>query len=262
MQRIHRINKQSSRGISLVEVTIAITLLPLIITSFILVLDKTLFEARNTAIQTALSSDASFAIDWLERDIRLATAFNPDIATPYEDNYEPSGDWDYAGNGTDQRVLILSIPSTTLRSGTSSRVLTHIDGGTYNCDEGDQLTYNPVLTYRAIYFVEDGDLYKRYLTDTATDRCNDQIQKQSCPAANQDSWPSSCQAKDELIASKVSQFSIDYYEANETTPISDAYSDSSTLLGARAVGITLTLSQTSGSDTIERTVNLKSSRVN
>lgn len=246
----------------MIEVAIAITILPLIITSFILVLDQTLYEARNTAVQTKLDNESSLAIDWLEQDIRLSSEFKSTISTPFDDDYQPSGGWSYVGDGENQRVLILSIPSTTLRSGTSSRILTHVDGGTYNCDEGDQLTYNPVLTHRAIYFVSDGNLYKRYLTDTTTATCNDQIQKQSCPAANEESWPSACKARDELIASNVSQFSVDYYDPYETNPISNAYSDASTLSSAQAVGVTITVSQESGGNTINSTVSLKSSRVN
>lgn len=246
-------------GISLIEIIIAITIIPLIVASFILVLDKTLTEARRTAIQTTLDSSSSFAIDWLEQDVRIATGFNSTVGGVYSDTYAPDGGWEYEGEGADNRVLILSLPATSLRAGTSSRILTHIDGA-YNCTT--ELTYNPVLTYRAIYFLKDGNLYKRYLTDTTTDTCNPQIQKQSCPVAQIESWSSACKARDELLATDVSEFSIDYYNASETTPIANAYSDSSVLSTAQAVGITLTLSQTSGSNTIDSTVSLKSSRIN
>lgn len=259
MRRMLRSKNGYAYGVTLIELLIVVTLIPLIIVSFIFVLDSIMRDAAESTAQAQLSSDVSFASDWLEMDVRSATNFESSIDTAYTDSYEPSGGWEYTGNGQDDRVLILSLPSTTLRDGTSNREITYQDD-TFDCSS--QMTLNPIMTYRAVYFVDNGTLFRRLLTDTTTATCNDQIQKQSCPAADMASWPSSCEARDEILAENVAVFSIDYYNSNDELPIDDAYTDASTLLTAKTVGITITAAKTIGSETVESTVNLRTARVN
>lgn len=248
-----------SSGVTLVELLIVVTLIPLIIVSFIVVLDKVMKDAAESTAQAQLSSDVSFASDWLEKDIRSATSFEPTISSPYGDSYEPGGGWSYVGNGSDDRVLILSLPSTTLRDGSSNREITYQDDG-FNCST--QLTYNPILTYRAVYFVDNGTLYKRVLTDTSTPTCNGQIQKQSCPESEKPTWSSECEVQDEVLATNVSQFSVDYYNSNDDIPLDEAYTDDSLLVTAKTLGVTITTAKTLGSDTVDATITLRTARIN
>ncbi len=249
----------NSRGVTLIELLIVVTLIPLIIVSFIVVLDKVMQDAAESTARAQLSSDVSFASDWLEKDIRTAVSFESATAPPYNDSYDPATGWDYAGTASGNRVLILSLPSTTLRDGTSNREITYEDGG-YNCST--QMTYNPIMTYRAVYFVNEGTLYRRILTDTTTPTCNAQIQLQSCPEADKLSWPSGCEAQDEVLATNISQFSIDYFNSNDDDPLEDVYTDDSLLITAKTVGITLKAAKTIGNSTVDASVSLRTARIN
>lgn len=232
----------ASRGVTLVEIMIVIVMIPLIIVAFIFVLDNTLYSAHQTAARAEYQSAVARAADRLEHDIRLASAFTADISGPFGDDYEPTAGWTYAGTGADNRVLILSLPATTVRDGANSRTTVYEDTATYNCTT--ELRRNPVLTYRAVYFIDNGTLYKRFLTDTSTASCGAQIQKQSCPADDIASWPASCEARDEVIATNVSRFSIDYLQYGLSAPLPDQYTDTAAPTLARSVQITLTLSKT------------------
>lgn len=249
-----------SRGVSLIEIAIVVTILPLIITAFILVLDKTMNDAHKLAKQAAYDSSNTLAMERLEHDIKLATGFGSTVSSPFSDPYQPVGGWDYAGSGTSDRVLILSVPATTVRENATTRTTVYKDSASFNCST--ELAYNPIHTYRAIYFVDNSTLYKRFLTDTATATCNTQIQKQSCPVADIASWPGICQARDEVIATEVSGFSITYRQDNAGGALPDQYSDSSAPGLARSVTITLTLSDPSSSAPASSTMNQTISRVN
>lgn len=242
--------------------TVVIVVMPLIITGILVILDQVINSARTSSAQAELQSDVAFAADWLERDIRLATSFESTISSPYADaTYQPVGGWDYAGSGAADRVLILGLPATSLREGDGSRMLTYESDG-YNCTT--ELTYNPVLTYRAVYFVDNGTLYRRVITDTGvtTSLCNTQSQKQSCPAIDKPSWPSSCEARDEVLAENVTGFAVDYFDKGEETPIANAYSDSTVLATANAVGVELTLSMPVGDNPLDTTLYIRSARIN
>ena len=132
------------------------------------------------------------------------------------------------------------------------------------------LTYNAQLPYYLIYFVRDGNLYRRTLTDTTTPLCSSgQYQKQSCPKV--DLTPhASCKANDELIVSNVSSFTIAYtttsYNGNGTATITDidAYSKTSSTIFEEVsnVVVTLKLKKTLSGTSRETTLSLRVSRVN
>lgn len=247
-------------GMTIIEITIVVTMLSLVILGFMVSLDRLLSEARKTGAQANYDSLASSAIDRIEEEVRIASAFNPNISSPYSDPYAPSGGWDYSGSGTTDRVLILSSPATTMRERASTNIQTYQDSVTFNCTS--ELTYNPAHHYRAILFVDDGILYKRFLTDTTTALCNSQIQKQSCPSSSIGSWPSECRARDEVIARDVSEFAVDYYRSNEIDPMDDAYTEPDTLTDAVAVVVRLTLRQPAGGDPSSATVQFRIARTN
>lgn len=255
MRHTRAFSASVSRGVTLIEITIVIVIMPVIVTSFVFVLSSTLHNAHETAARAEYQSSLALAVDRLEHDIRLATAFNSNIGAPFSDSYQPVSGWNYSGTGPDNRVLILSLPATTVRDGAATRTTVYEDSPAYNCTT--ELRNNPVLTYRAVYFVEDTTLYKRFLTDTSTATCAPQIQKQTCPAADIASWPSSCEARDEVIATNVSQFSVDYLQHGLATPLPDQYSDASAVALANSVKISLALSKNSSSEiTTDTTVTI------
>lgn len=245
MRHTRAFSASVSRGVTLIEITIAIVMLPIIVTAFVLVLSNTMHNAHETAARAEYQSILASATDQLEHDIRLATAFHGATAAPFTDSYKPAS-WNYSGTGTDDRVLILSLPATTVREGANSRTAVYEDTGAYNCTT--ELQNNPILTYRTVYFVDNGTLYKRFLTDTSTATCAPQIQKQTCPADDIASWPSSCEARDEIVATHVIGFSIDYLQHGLAAPLPDQYSDDAAVALADSVQITLSLSRTTSPD--------------
>jgi prepilin-type N-terminal cleavage/methylation domain-containing protein len=248
------------RGVTLIEITIVITILPLIITAFILVLDKTLGDAKTVAAQSTYDITSSLAIDRMEDDVRASTAFNSSVSAPYSDPYQPVAGWNYVGTGSTDRVMILSLPATTVRENATTRSVAYQDSATYDC--ATQLTLNPIMTYRAIYFVNNATLYKRFLTDTTTPTCATQIQKQTCPSASIASWPSICKARDEVIAEDVLAFSVDYHQDRSADALPNQYTDTGALSIARAATITLKIGKITNSKSTTSTQTLRIVRMN
>lgn len=254
------------RGISLVELVLVMTILPIVIAGTIFALNMILADGRRSALSTTYSSELGFAADWIEHDVRFATSFNPTVTSLFSDPYAPSGGWNYVGENDNNRVLILSSPASSLRQGTKTRVPTYIDGPDFNCSPS-QMAYNPVLVYQSVYFLDDKTLYKRYLIDKTTPKCNTHIQKQSCPADKESTWPTECQASDEVIATNVTQFSIGYYtskdESPETNqPMPTQYTDPESLLNAESISIKLKVEQPNTADPVTSSINLRVTKVN
>ena len=86
--------------------------------------------------------------------------------------------------------------------------------------------YNSVLSYNTIYFVKNKNLYRRIALNPSTTTCETYYQKQSCPSlddlggAGQDA---SCKADDELVATGVTNFSVDYYATPSSTSSLNVY---------------------------------------
>lgn len=203
----------------------------------IVILTTAMNDARSAATTTKLDSDLSFALTRIEDDVKLASQFNGSPEPVFSDSYAPGGGWSYMGNGTDDRVLILTLPATLDRAGTPGRILTYTNDVSFNCDA--LLTYNPIHTYHAVFFVENQTLYKRFLIDSTTPLCNTQAQKQTCPADQFASWPTECEARDEIIATDVLEFSIDYSLSGDSAPVPNQYTNPSVIEDAKAATVTI-----------------------
>lgn len=254
------------RGISLIELVLAMTILPIIIGGTIFALNTILANSRQAVLIATYSSELGFAADWIEHDVRFASGFNPDTTALFADPYAPSGGWNYIGEDVDSRVLILSSPASSLRQGTRTRVPTYTNGPNFNCSPS-QMAYNPILLYKSIYFLDGQTLYKRYLIDKTTPTCNAHIQKQSCPADKEASWPPECQANDEVIATNVTQFAIDYYTSKDESPdtnqpITTQYTDPIAITNAESVMIHLKVEQPDTANPITSSIKLKATKVN
>lgn len=263
-------NHRRMSGVTIVELSIVVALIPLVIVGIVVILQLTLSDSKKVALQSTYDSEAGFSADWLEHDVRFASEFKSNIASPYTDVYPPAGGWKYQGSGPNNRVLILSSPASTSKQGNSTRVLSYKKdlrtvGVPFNCT--NQLTYNEILKYNSIYFVKDKTLYKRYITDTTSPLCNDQIQKQSCPSELRASWSPKCKASDEIIAENVTKFSVDYFAASGTnpainSPIEDQYSDPTSLNEAEAVEINFVITQPNHANPISSNNTIRITRVN
>lgn len=240
---------QRERGFTLIEVGIIV---PLLIVSVLVIFDALFMMLSSSATERATSTsayDIQATLNLIEKDASLTSRFLPTTDSSLTDPYPPSGGWSYVGDGSQLRTLILRTYATTANPLASSRQPVFLD--TLGCSS-TTIYYNDVMTYNTIFFVKNGNLYRRRLISTSTGTCSTPYQRLSCPTSEDLAAQgimgrdSSCQADDELVVSGVSAFNIQYYDAsNGTTPI-DAYSgtaDPSSLLDANAVDVTLTLSR-------------------
>lgn len=296
------IKKRSLRsrdaGFTLIELLIAITLSTIVITVFVSALMSMVRTVTIQKTELELSQKSQLALDTIERDVRVALAFDTTPLTvsgytTFTDSYGPtntddtwSGTWSYKGTDASHRVLILRESATTTNPLSTSRSLTYAQGNianpyaelntslnctAYNASTAPSgaLTYNPPLPYYLIYFVRDNNLYRRILTDTTTPLCNSQYEKQSCPAA--DASPhANCQANDELIVQDVAAFTVAYnsitYDASGAATVSDldVYSSSDTgiLNEISNIYVTLQLQKSVYGSPRSSTLSVRVSRVN
>lgn len=272
MSAMHRTRSHRQWGVTLTELVVAMTIVPIIIGSFIYAIYAGINTTQRSNLQFALDSELQIAMDVIERDIRFAKSFKKTVPARFSDQYgarnqgaDDEEAWSYKGvpESANGRALLLEIPATTQSPLSNARQPVFQDDGDFNCST--QLTLNPELTYIVIYFIRDGSLYRRILTDTTTPTCNDveQNQKQSCP---RDAIPphASCQARDELIANNMTQFGIAYYTALAATPIANVYSsaDPDILSIADDAEVTLTAGKLLAGRSITATITLRIGTVN
>lgn len=280
-------------GFTLVELLIAITLSTIVITVFVSALMTTVKTVAIQKTELELSQEAQLALDTIERDARIALAFDttPVFAT-FTDSYGPtntdntwSGTWSYKGTDANHRALILRESATTTNPLSTARKLAYAQGNitnpyaelnpSLNCTLHNPTTaptgalmYNPPLPYYLIYFVRDNTLYRRVLTDTTTPLCNSQYQNQSCPATDL-SPHANCRANDERIVDNVSRFTVDYnsisyLNGTATVNTPDVYSstDPTILSEVSSIYITLQLQKDAHGSPRSSTLSLRVSRVN
>ena len=262
--RCHK-DPQPKNGFTIVELAIVITIVPLMTSVFIMALYSSVVEARRSAAQAVYDSRANLAMDWVEKDIRYATAFTANVDnTKYPDtnDYAFGQDFSYLGTPSSStlRSLILTLPATTAHPLDASRKLIHLEDPN-GCAIPE---YNPPLTYAAVYFVKDSTLYKRTIapsTNTTvfqTCGANSPIQKTSCPRPGTGCVNGTV---DEIVAKNVSQFIITYYDINGTE-ITDIYTNPARFSDAIAAKIDLQLKQPLSAKPAISNISLKTSRVN
>lgn len=269
------------RGATVIEVVIALVLIPIITAAFAVTIATTLSTIKQNELRTAYTNISSLAMDWLERDVRFSKGFETTLPSLYNDrfgpnqNYGASDSWDFRGVSANSRVLILKVPSSTAAQASDARRPVFLNS-TFGC--GANKILNPTLDYYAIFFVRNNTLYKRYVTQEittadpysgpSTRTCDDQSQKQTCQPSD---FPSGhpgarCQARDEIVATNVSQFSIAYYQtpelsSPELTAVYTSLADAPLVRTAKAISITLKI-QDPINASISSTVNLKVTTLN
>ncbi len=270
-----------SRGFTVVELMLATSLSAVVVVVFVAML----FSAYQTSVRNNaildMTSSIQVALSFIERDVRYSLSYGTGISTPFTDSNAPGGGWKHAGNpaGATNRTLILKSYATANNPFSPSRQSVFVNGGLtnpyipadalLNCSTtppAGSLYLNPQLPYVTIYFISNGKLMRRILTDTSTTVCNGAVayQKQSCPTGS----GNGCFVKDEIIASNVVEFSIDYYQQLDTpTPsfaLLDPYkaTDPDDLATADNINATLTLRKTIGSENIDRSMSITVSRIN
>lgn len=275
----------------MVELAVSLPLIGMVVTVFLAMLLSSMQTVSRDRIQLELNTSNQIALDIIERDVRYSASFNTSVPSQFNDPYGATGlgvgganAWSHKGvpASITLRVLLLRSYATTTNPYALDRKNVFVNGSVtnlyattdsaLNCTT--KLNVNPKLPYYTVYFVRNGNLYRRILIDNnPSSLCsapgNSQYQKLSCPPESRSTWNSACQTQDELIASNVDKFQIEYYQRDEDNPtiftnISDAYTSSNpdVLVPARDADIKLTLKQLGEGKTMTSTLELRASKVN
>jgi len=269
------------RGFTIVELLLAVSLSSVVVVVFIGMIMNTYIRSGRNTVQLELNGNLQNALVDVERDIRLSTKYSTVLPSPFSDPNAPSGGWTHRGTPSDEdkRVLILKANATTNNPYSPSRQPLYVHGGLanpyivqdalLNCSStppNGTLYINPQLPFYIVYFVDNNKLYRRILTDTSTTVCNgaQQYQKQSCPSGT----GGSCTAKDEIIATDVTKFSVDYYQQTDdpspTFVLLDPYKtvDPDNLALADNLHVTIGLQRTIDSVPVTAELSITATRIN
>lgn len=273
--------KKCSAGFTIVELLIAVSLSAVVVTVFIALLFSTYQASGRNKLLLSMTSSMQIALSQMERDVRYSAGYDKSVAVPFNDSNSPAGGWTYKGTpaSPENRALLLRSYATVNNPFSPQRQSAYVDGRLpnpyvvedplLNCSitpPAGALYLNPQLPYMTIYFLSNGSLVRRILTDTTTTLCNGAsvYQKQSCPGGT----GGSCRAKDEVILENVSSFAIDYFQQLDTPiptfSLLDVYADTNPddLAAADNISITLTVQNTLGGETISRSMSVTVSRIN
>lgn len=257
--------RHKSQGFTLVEVTLVVSIMLVAVMLLFNVMWSMLNDSTAQREQLVLTYDRQTAMNIIESDIALTSRFLPTLDSGLTDPYLPTsngGVWSYRGDSSTARYLLLRSYSTTQNPLSSTREPVFVGDRTGPTCSVTGKYYNTVQRYNTIYFVKNGDLFRRRVVDTATLTCDDQYQKTSCPTG---STSSSCKADDELLASNVTNFSVDYYASRSSNTKLDVYETGalpSLVTTALDAEITLVVSKQAGGKTVTSQSTLRISKLN
>ncbi|PID31521.1 hypothetical protein CR983_00670 [Candidatus Saccharibacteria bacterium] len=252
-------NRRSTRGFTLVELTTAIAIFAIMILMFFSFVYPMIFSSRINSLQAEMAQNAQFALDEMATSSQYVSAFLPEPDGSFSDSYAPSSKWNYRGDDAEHRVLITRNYETNtnlLNSKARQIYRRHISSDCWNSVGEVWETFNPVFSNNTIYFVKDGTLYRRWLTiDTSGSRCGNQPSPylhQTCPGNCSSVTPPVSaphyRAYDSVLAHNVESFTVEYFAAGGV-PIDNIY-DSATrdklVNGAIYAKVTLKITNTYG----------------
>lgn len=274
MLRIRHTNlpRRSRAGLTIIELVVAIGILAVLFPLFAFVLSMykdTLYLNDRISMDT----DSVQALGYMEDNIRTASTFLATVAAEYPDAYgrhnagTAGGEaWTYKGDSVTSRILMTRNYATTANPLSTGRQPVFKNTPDFNCTT--QLYYQPQLNYVTIYFVKDGTLYRRILTDTTTALCagSAQQQKRTCPPyIAVGSRHASCQAEDEVLTTNVSSFTVEYYQVNQIgvgTQIDPSYASVDPTILSAADYATATITKMKRGGTVTSTVTQRMTKVN
>ena len=248
-------------GFTLVELMTVIVIVGIILPVISAIMIYTYQGSLAANSRVTANTEMKQGLNSMGNDVRLANQFLSTVPSEFSDPYGPnnlgtsgSEAWSYRGKGSSQRVLITRNLATQINSAGTGRQLVFVDSplSGFNCT-ASQIFYEPQLTYLTIYFLRNGTLYRRLLTDGVSIICPNQNpqQRQSCPPELSGSWNAVCKANDEAIASGITGFDVQYFHlngSNPSTPVEPDYTsnDAHALDTADYIIATLTAADSSG----------------
>lgn len=205
--------RNKNDGFTLIEVLI---ISPVVMITIILAMSY-LFnqygELSKQGTLVGLKTEAQNIAFSMQDDVFFSSSFVSDKNDNLTDAYQPAGGWK---SNTTPPTLMLSSTALTKSRRNAARSPVYIN--TLGCTPDETKVQNDELQNNIIYFVSGTNLYKRILTAPSNmSTCGTSYQKQNCPAANA---TIAC-PKDALLTSRLSSFSVVYYDTNDavvTTP--------------------------------------------
>lgn len=237
------------RGFSIIELTVVMVILSVVVLSLLAGLVTMLGEAHKNKVRTEMNQKLEFATTEIDRGVRFSTEYLRKLPSEYNDYYgygvvklSSPYDWDMSGQGAGDRALILEQTATTTHpmDGGNSFSYLDVDDG-WDCSDWYLVQRKPRIKYNSVFFVRDGNLYRRYVSNLSLNACPgyEQYIKTTCPPEINVASDPNCYAHDEILARNVTRFDIDYYRNNNNNPpvpqLRNVYSSGNTI--ASAVGI-------------------------
>jgi Tfp pilus assembly protein PilE len=255
--------KLSSAGFTLIEVLIIAPILVLMVATLVMLMVNLTTESIISSRESMLVAEVNTALDVIEDTVPLSSEFLVQKESNFSDPYGNNNSGaliTHTGTSPSLRALLTRTYATSLSPKDPNRepVYININGCTPSV-----IGTNPVAASNIIFFVRNGNLYRRTLTDTSRPTCNTMFQQQSCPP--EIATPNAiCKAKDSLVLTDVTKFDIAYYlNSQDTAPISDVYSSTNpdVIEDAEKVVITLGAARTTAGTEFKYTSNITISRV-
>lgn len=250
-------------GFTLVELLVISPVLILMVTVMVGLLVNLTSDNLLSNGNIDIAADVNTALGEIEDDVTLSPRYLTTKDTAFSDPYGPDNSgaaWSYKGSSATSRVLITRTYATDTSPKDPSKKPVYISQ--YGCEDA-VLPSNPVLETNVIYFVRNGTLYRRTLTDTSQTLCNPQWQRQTCPPEIA-SPQVICKAHDSILLTGVTDFTVQYYtNSGDTAPI-DAYNstDPAILNSAKTIVISTTSSRIVAGETLSHSSSIRISRLN
>lgn len=238
-----------SSGFTLVEVIVVMTVCG-ILTGLLFgpLNDLYAFNAQGlTSIVQA--TDTKSALRQMEKTIALGNSF---VAQSSADGTNKTWRWNNATSLLDN-PLIVSSYATEINASGNKVIATQYSSICVNLPSQ--------MSYHTVFFVKDGALYRRIIKPTPSQTCDGRPIDQKNTCEQPSLYPASCEGVDAKLLENVTGFSVQYFDAsNSTTGI--VPSSDSQFTSFRTVTIRLTTTTRVGSEQSVITNSLRMSLIN
>lgn len=265
MPSMLRPSTRTTSGFTLVEMLIIAPIILLTIAAFIGIIITLTGEALVARSSNSLAHDTQEALNMMEEDIRLSSAFLATnkwtISSPYGYNNATQGFTN--ASSTTGTMLILNMVATS-QTGSGRVPVWRADQP--NACSASNVSQNATMTINVIYFVKDSTLFRRILTPPYySDACTTPAQVATCHP----SVSSGCQVRDTRVLDNVGNFAIQYFSTAATTsPSANASNNSladsarqAALNGTNTAQITLTANKTVAGRDVSYSGTVRATRV-
>lgn len=238
-------------GFTLVEIMVVVPIVILVIGVLVVFLVTLTGDALMARERSSVAYTTQDALNRIEQDIRITTNFlstSGALISPQGSNSGTAAFSSPASQLITQQYIVRGNPY----NGTQSLVRY---ANRPNPCTGDT-RYNEAVKAMIIYFVDNGDLRRRTINTPESATCgNSELFTNSCKVTRYVN--NRCHRQDEILATNVTDFSITYYTAaNTTVPITSIQSTTASAL------VNLTVSKTIAGETVQNTGSIRATKLN